>query len=183
LRVKKLRSPSPGYARYRVPGADAEHHTRDGYAPRTIYASGRRQLSSYEPGACWGHLTTQAPNGATSFLARGSAAGNLHRSEVSAEGATQVVLDGSPDEAAEFRRNGNLEWDLPTGLIWSDERIPVFCASLWVRCRWTKASTWSVSGHSIYDPRIWRPIQDLSTINNLSAVALAKEDQLSTYVA
>ena len=37
----------------------------------------------------------------------------------------QVVLGGPPDEAAEFRGNGNLEWDLPTGVIWWDERMHV----------------------------------------------------------
>jgi hypothetical protein len=76
-----------------------------------------------------------------------------------------------------------LEWNLATGVIWRDERMHVLWASLWVTCLWTKASTWSSSGHSLYDPRIWLRIRYLATINNLSAVALAKEDQLSTYVA
>jgi hypothetical protein len=48
----------------------------------------------------------------------------------------------TPDEAAEFRRNGNLEWDLPTGVIWWDERMHVLWASLWVTWPLDEASTW-----------------------------------------
>ena len=59
----------------------------------------------------------------------------------------QVVLGGPPDEAAEFRGNGNLEWDLPTGVIWWDERMHVLWASLWVTWPLDEASTWSGSGH------------------------------------
>jgi hypothetical protein len=53
----------------------------------------------------------------------------------------QVVLGGPPDEAAEFRGNGNLEWDLPTGVIWWDERMHFHWASLWVTWPLDEAST------------------------------------------
>ena len=39
---------------------------------------------------------------------------------------------------AEFRGNGNLEWDLPTGVIWWDDRMQSLGHRCGLRGRWTK---------------------------------------------